>query len=61
MRKKMKIGGNFIFPSPDLESSEERAGILRAGIEIGLIPGGDTGSPLKQLEWGRALPSPHSC
>lgn len=42
-------------------SREGRDPSLQAGIEMGLFPGGDTGLPLQQLEWGRVLPSPHSC
>lgn len=34
---------------------------LTAGIEVGLLPGGDTGPPLQRLEWGGVLPAPHSC
>lgn len=36
---------------------EGRDPSLRAGIEMGLFPGGDTGLPLQQLEWGRSSPA----
>lgn len=56
----METRQNLIFPCQIWNLGQRGQGSLpRAGIEVGLLPGGEIAPPLQQLEWGGVLPAPH--